>query len=102
MILIIIKFNFQKISNKSNDYIKDCFETSFKILKSGITNKLINGPISKNSFLNKKFLGITEYLAKKTKANQNAMLIYNKKLSVCPITTHLPLKFVAKNIIKKK
>ena len=94
--------NFQKISSKSNDYIKDCFKTSFKILKSGITNKLINGPISKKSFLNKKFLGITEYLAKKTKANQNAMLIYNKKLSVCPITTHLPLKFVTKNINKKK
>ena len=93
---------FQKISSKSNEYIKDCFETSFKILKSGITNKLINGPISKNSFLNKKFLGITEYLAKKTKANQNAMLIYNKKLSVCPITTHLPLKLVVKNISKKK
>ena len=30
------------------------------------------------------------------------MLIYNKRLSVCPITTHLPLKFVAKNINKKK
>jgi len=41
-------------------------------------------------------------LAKKNKANQNAMLIYNKKLSVCPITTHLPLKFVAKNLNKKK
>ena len=94
--------NFQKISIKSNDYIKDCFKMSFKILKSGITNKLINGPISKNSFLNKKFLGITEYLTNKIKANQNAMLIYNKKLSVCPITTHLPLKFVAKNITKKK
>jgi 4-hydroxythreonine-4-phosphate dehydrogenase len=104
--IIDIKYNqninFQKISSKSNDYIKDCFKTSFKILKSGITNKLINGPISKNSFLNKKFLGITEYLAKKTKANQNAMLIYNKKLSVCPITTHLPLKLVTKNINKKK
>ena len=93
---------FQKISNKSNQYIKNCFEISFKILKSGITNKLINGPISKTSFLNKKFLGITEYLAKETKAIQNSMLIYNKKLSVCPITTHLPLKFVAKNINKKK
>ena len=93
--------NFQKISNKSNNYIKDCFETSFKILKSGITNKIINGPISKNSFLNKKFLGITEYLADKSKSNQNAMLIYNKKLSVCPITTHLPLKKVVKNISKK-
>ena len=93
---------FQKISNKSNKYINDCFKTSFKILKSGITNKLINGPISKSSFLNKKYLGITEYLAKETKSNQNAMLIYNKKLSVCPITTHLPLKSVAKNINKKK
>ena len=92
---------FQKISNKSNQYIKNCFETSFKILKSGITNKLINGPISKTSFLNKKFLGITEYLAKETKSIQNTMLIYNKRLSVCPITTHLPLKFVAKNINKK-
>ncbi len=29
------------------------------------------------------------------------MLIYNKDLSVCPITTHLPLKLVVKNISKK-
>ncbi|MDC0419338.1 4-hydroxythreonine-4-phosphate dehydrogenase PdxA [Candidatus Pelagibacter sp.] len=94
--------NFKKISNLSNNYIENCFETSFKILKSGITNKFINGPISKNTFLNKKFLGITEYLAKKTKTNRNAMLIYNKKLSICPITTHLPLKLVVKNITKKK
>jgi len=33
---------------------------------------------------------------------QSAMLIYNKRLSVCPITTHLPLKLVTKNITKKK
>ena len=26
------------------------------------------------------------------------MLIYNKKLSVCPLTTHLPLKQVSKHI----
>ena len=94
--------NFKKISSKSNQYIKNCFEMSFKILKSGITDKFINGPISKKFFLNKKFLGITEYLTKKTKTNQSAMLIYNKKLSVCPITTHLPLKSVTKNINKKK
>ena len=29
------------------------------------------------------------------------MLIYNKNLSVCPITTHLPLKSVTKKITKK-
>ena len=28
-------------------------------------------------------------------------LIFNKKLSVCPITTHLPLKLVNKEITKK-
>ena len=29
------------------------------------------------------------------------MLIYNKELSVCPLTTHLPLKYVTKKINKK-
>ena len=29
------------------------------------------------------------------------MLIYNKELSVCPITTHLPLKLVSKKINQK-
>ena len=29
------------------------------------------------------------------------MLIYNKKLSVCPLTTHLPIKMVAQKITKK-
>ena len=29
------------------------------------------------------------------------MLIYNKNLSVCPVTTHMPLKNVAKKIDKK-
>ncbi len=28
------------------------------------------------------------------------MLIYNKKLSVCPLTTHLPVKYVSKKINK--
>lgn len=94
------KFNkpFDKISYKSNKYIKDCFDLSFKILKSGISKKLINGPISKKHYLQKKFLGITEYIAKTFSIKSKAMLIYNKNLSVCPITTHLPIKFVTKKI----
>ena len=104
--IIDIKYNkdvnFNKITSKSNDYIKNCFETSIEIIKSGITNKFINGPVSKKSFLKKKFLGITEYLTKMNSVKQSAMLIYNKRLSVCPITTHLPLKLVVKNITRKK
>ncbi len=103
--IIDIKYDcnkaFEKISIKSNLYIKKSFSIAFKILKGGITDKLINGPISKKNFLNKKYLGITEYLAKNFSTKKYAMLIYNKELSVCPITTHLPLKFVSKKIDKK-
>ena len=42
----------------------------------------------------------------KFSVKENCMLIYNKELSVCPITTHLPLKKVSKqinkNLIKEK
>ncbi len=82
-------------------FIKDCFDIAFKILKSGYTNKFINGPIDKSKFLNKKFLGITEYISNKFKANNTAMLIYNKELSVSPLTTHLPIKLVSKKITQK-
>ena len=103
--LINVKYNpgkaFEKISNKSNKYIQNSFKISFDILKKGITDKFINGPISKKNFLKKDYLGITEYLAKKFNSTKSAMLIYNKKLSVCPITTHLPLKSVVKKINRK-
>ena len=92
---------FEKISSKSNEYIENSFEIALKLIKNKISNKLINGPVSKKFFLKKKFLGITEYLAKKTKSKDVAMLIYNPNLSVSPVTTHLPLKLVSKKINKK-
>ena len=91
---------FNKISNKSKDYIENCFKIAFKIINQGTTDKLISGPISKKKFLNKKYLGLTEYMAEKFNCKKKAMLIYNKKLSVCPLTTHLPLKNVVKKITK--
>ena len=104
--IIDVKFNFKtiysKVSNKSNQYIKKCFDVTLKILKYNKECILINGPISKKTFLNKKYLGITEYLARKTKVKNEVMLIYNKKLSVSPITTHIPIKDVAKKITKNK
>ena len=93
---------FDKISNKSNTYIRNSFEIALKILKEKKFSGLINGPISKKNFLKGKHLGITEFLAKKTNTKKFVMLIYNKKLSVSPITTHLPLKNVAKHISKNK
>jgi len=91
---------FDKISSKSNHYISSCFDVAIKLLKNNVSNKFINGPISKKTFLKKKYNGITEYLAKKTNTKKFAMIIYNKNLSVCPLTTHLPIKYVNKKINK--
>ena len=94
---------FDKISDNSNSYINDSFNLALRLLKQKKFLGLINGPISKKNFLKQKFYGITEYLADKTnKKNKVAMLIYNKKLSVSPITTHLPLKNVHKYLTKEK
>ena len=105
LINVEYKFNscFEKISSKSNDYIKNSFEVALKIIKQNKLSKFINGPISKKSFLKGKTLGITEYLAKKTKKNNKVvMLIFNNKLSVSPLTTHLALRDVHKKISKQK
>ena len=103
--LIDVKYNpgkaFEKISNKSNIFIKNSFDLAFQIIKKNNIHKFINGPISKKQFLKKKFLGITEYISEKFKTKNTCMLIYNETLSVCPITTHLPLKLVSKKINKK-
>ena len=104
----IINVNYQNSSNKKlnnqlvTKYIKQSFSMAFKLIKSGFTHKFINGPINKKSFLNKKFLGITEYISDKFNRKKIGMLIYNKKLSVCPLTTHLPIKLIPKKITKKK
>ena len=76
-------------------------EIGLKIIKEGKTHKFINGPISKKSFLSKKYPGITEYIARKTSIKKYAMLIYNKDLSVCPLTTHIPIKMFQRKLIKK-
>ena len=96
------KKTFDKISKSSNQYISKCFELAHEILKKNKASGLINGPISKRTFLKNKYPGITEYLKKKNKSNKVIMLIYSKKFSVSPITTHLALDKVSKNINKIK
>ena len=49
--IIDINYNFKKtfnkITDKSNEYIENCFNLSFKILKENRSLGLINGPVSK-------------------------------------------------------
>ena len=96
-----LKSTKSKIFSQSNKYINQNLKMAFDLIKKYKINKFINGPIDKKKFFNKKYLGMTEYISKKFNSKKNVMLIYNKNLSVCPITTHLPIKYVAKSINSK-
>ena len=95
---------FEKISSKSNKYIFKCFEVALKFVKDKKILGFINCPISKEYLFKNKHQGVTEFLSKKLnkKKNNEVMLIYNKKLSVSPITTHIPLNQVSKKINQYK
>ncbi len=110
------KVNYRNLDNKKinfidvsldkrflHNYFQKSFEIALFLHKKNNKINIINGPINKKKILKQKFLGVTEYLDFKTKSKGKiAMLIYNNKLSVSPITTHIPLKKVYKNISKLK
>ena len=100
--IIDVPIDLKKLTmNKKNSYIKESFELGLKMINKINSLALINGPISKTTFLKGKHNGITEYLAFKTKSENETMLIFNNHLSVSPITTHIPISQVEKKIKKK-
>jgi 4-hydroxythreonine-4-phosphate dehydrogenase len=84
---------------KSNTLIKKSFECAISILKKKLASGLINLPINKSKFTKNKYNGITEYIAAETNnKNKENMLLFNENFAVLPITTHIPLKKVYKEI----
>jgi len=105
--ILDVKFNqkkiFEKISKKSNSFIFTCFKIALRLIKSKKIFGLINCPISKETLLHGKYKGITEFISSKLGyKNKEVMLIFNKEYSVSPITTHIPIKKISKNLSKKK
>ncbi len=108
------KFNFINIKHnqtkpfdlrpiRSDIFIKKSFETALTLIKKKLANGIINLPINKSKFTKNKYKGITEYIADKTNnKNKENMLLYNENFSVLPLTTHIPLKNVYKEISFKK
>ncbi len=80
-------------------YVKKCLNLAHKLSFNKKSAGLINCAIDKN-LLSKKNFGVTEFLANKCgiKNNSEVMMIKSRKLAVCPLTTHLNLKDVSKNV----
>tara|TARA_B100001093_G_scaffold204832_1_gene196948 strand:+ start:1244 stop:2194 length:951 start_codon:yes stop_codon:yes gene_type:complete len=94
-------------SADSELYIKKCFNLAHKLCIQKKVYGFVNCAIDKKRLFKNTNTGVTEYLAKKNRVYKSeAMLIYNKKLSVVPLTTHVKIKDVSKilkkELIKKK
>ena len=91
----------------SSKYILKSLKLAHKLALTNNVVGIINCPIDKK-LLNKKNYGVTEFLASmcNIKDKSEVMLIGNKKLLVCPITTHVDIKNISKklstNLIIKK
>ena len=90
---MLLKVSFEEASK----FIKKSLILAHKLSLNNDVLGMINCPIDK-SLLRKKNIGVTEFLASKCKIKNNSevMLIWNKKFSVSPITTHLDVKIVPK------
>ena len=98
---------FEKKNKETSRYILKCFDIAHNLAMKKLIKGFINCSIDKKNTFGKKNMGVTEFLAKKNKIQgKEIMLIFNKNLSVVPLTTHIAIKNVAKkisyNFIKNK
>ena len=96
------KVPFKINKNSKKKYVLKCFELAIKLSKIKKITGFINCPVNKKDVFQSNY-GVTEFLAKKSNMlGREAMIIYNKKLSVCPITTHIKINNISKNLSMKK
>ena len=99
---LVFKNPFKVPIKNKKPYIMNCFKIAIDLAKKKKVAGFINCPINKFETFGLRTMGVTEFLAKKEKVlGKEAMLIYNKSLSVSPITTHIKIKNVSKKITKK-
>ena len=94
-------FNVSK--KDASKYVIGCLNYAHTLCKQGKINAFINCPIDKDLIKKKGIYGVTEFLGKKNVSSKfsEVMFLHNKKLSVVPITTHLKIKDISKNIKEK-
>jgi len=105
--IIDIPINFKnpfKVGLKaSSKYVLKSLDLAHTLAKNKKVKGIINCPINKNLIKVSKKIGVTEFFAYKCKIKNSSevMLIHNKKFSVVPLTTHLSIKNIPKNITSK-
>jgi 4-hydroxythreonine-4-phosphate dehydrogenase len=82
--------------------VVDAIDTAVKLALAGAADAVVTAPIHKASLLQGGFeyAGHTEYLATLTEAPRAVMMLVGGGLRVVPLTIHIPISDVPKNITK--
>ena len=101
IINVNLKFNdpFKVPATEASRYVLNSLNLAHKFGLRKDVKGIINCPIDKK-LLKKKKSGVTEFFARKCgiKNNSEVMLIWNKSFAVSPLTTHIDIKDISKNI----
>lgn len=110
--IIDIPLTFQnpfKVSpQNASKFVIECLNIAHSLAIKNKLKGIINCPVDKTLIKKTKKNGVTEFFASKcnVKKNSEVMMIYNEKLSVVPITTHIKIENISKkinyNFIKEK
>ena len=95
-------FNFSATTPEENTFksLKISYLTSKRFQFKGI----VTLPLRKDLIIENlysKFIGQTEYYQKLDKKEISNMILYHKKIIVCPLTTHQSIKSISKIVSKK-
>ena len=93
---------FKVPKSAASKYVKTCLNFAHVLSQKKKIPGFINCPIDKKLIKQKGIFGVTELIARKSnKINSEVMVLYNKRLSVVPITTHIKIKEISKKLNSK-
>ncbi len=89
-----------KLDVRNSHYVIQCIDSAVDWCRSGVFDGMVTAPVHKGVINDAgiAFSGHTEWIAKRSVAEQPVMMLANDTLRVCLLTTHLPLKAVAAQI----
>ncbi len=95
-------FSYKAKNNEENTYksLKYAYQFCIKNICIGIITLPLRKDLIKEK-IDKKFIGHTEYFQKLDKKKYSNMILFNKKIIISPITTHIKIKDISKAISNK-
>jgi len=101
---IVKEIKFGKPSKIMGEIALKSIDFAVELARDNKIDAIVTAPINKEvvSLVKKDFMGHTEYIAEKFKISNINMMMVSNKIKVTLVTTHIPLKDVAKNITKEK